>query len=68
LTPKETRHFAGIIHRNRYDREGAKIAFLDAESTQVDRIRNNLKLSPEARIQRHSSLVDQLKKARRVQS
>ncbi len=59
-------HFADIIKANRYDWEGLSIAFLDPEAAHQDRIRENLKLSPAERLERHEAFMSQIRRAKRV--
>lgn len=59
-------HFAEIIEANQYDWEGLSIAFLDPEAAHQDRIRENLKLSPAERLERHEAFMSQIRRAKRV--
>lgn len=64
---EELRHFASVIQRNRFDWQSMLVAYLDPEAARVDRLRQNLKLTPLERVARHRKIVPQLKKARRVE-
>jgi hypothetical protein len=66
LSEETLHHFAQIIQSNNYDWEGLLIAFLDPEAARLDRLRENLKLTPAERYMRQQKLISQIKKARRV--
>ena len=68
LTRTHLQHFANVIQTNEYDWEGLLIAYLDPDAAQMDRLRQNLKLTPAERLRRHQKLIPLLKKSRRVQT
>jgi len=66
LDEKTLYHFADVIRANGYDWEGLLIAYLDPDAARLDRLRQNLKLSPTERWRRHQKLIPQIVRARRV--
>lgn len=66
ISNDELAHFAEVIQSNAYDWEGFSIAFLDPEAARLDRLRQNLRLTPSERWRRHKKLISQIKRVRRA--
>ncbi len=66
LSDVDLAHFARRIIEGRYNWESLRIAYLDPEAARLERLRENLRLSPEERWRRQRLIISQLKRARRA--